>query len=58
MNTKPRENLNGPPKGLFVVRNTNEARLKQIGMDSPQTVNFGPERDRLLLLLDQSQEKW
>ena len=41
MNTKPRENLNGLPQGLFLIRNSNKARLKQIGMDSPQTVNLG-----------------
>ena len=41
MNTKERENLNGLPQGLLLIRNSNKARLRQIGMDSPQTVNFG-----------------
>ena len=33
MNTKPRENLNGLPQGLVLIRNTNKARLRQIGKE-------------------------
>ena len=33
--------MNGLPQGLFLIRNLTKARLKQIGMDSPQTVNLG-----------------